>query len=863
MVPMFSPKLYRVNKLPFKYIVQHNFDVEIEQEGNCAFTVKQQDNGYFRQIRRITGDTTGMYNPYILFVDCNGCKKHTEGLRELVLNGFRFNGRRYVYGERSASMTRQGILSFVDERLAPQLEEIVCCGLGIKETVLAKWYAYRGLMMSSCHNLEGWRPKIIVVPDRERVLKGQRIKYLVDVEVPFVDRNTGEDRVWKQKDVKEGVRDVTINLFDGCGIHHPAITDEVMDRLGELGDMKETRCTSLLIRAPFIKGMSHEMDYGRFFAERGVGFVQDIWGSWHDVRAGSVPMMIMTESMYKGYKYFRRDGTKADWERYWDAFEKYGHCIGIVRCNYGLEEEEVYRRGNYQILQDLDLEYRDFRSLADYSVEWAERIIEKDWVATACFLGLYADRNNPVSCYAKALARNPAMIDETSVKGYLVGLMKKYLDEMKCGKIFLKATSKFLAPDLVMLMEHIGGLELRGCLEDGEFWTRGMSGYEVGKEYLLERNPHIARSEHALLKMVSNEPIEQHVTHLTNVAMVNCKSLIAQRCNGGDFDGDSVLVIDNETMKKGVDRDVAVLIDIEDKIASLAEEGTPENKLQVVLRGMHSLIGESANCATTYHNKMPKTIEQKRKYESYIDILSVVSGKAIDAAKTGVLFHIPRHIAKYGKPVPMFMKWAGDYYAGKKKFLKSQSNMNRLSYDINKWHNGVRWQRAKKNFDYTVMLDETVDIDNEIAYAIETIFEKYCKERQELNSQKLAMSKKFGKFEYNWDEFFDRYRAMCGEVCPNPKMLANILVKLHYEKHRGRKKKFMWYMAGDGIAANIKQVDVLLPIRDEEHGEEEYLGKNYRMELPQKESVAERSGYDVEFEWIGNELEDFWVELDL
>ena len=94
--------------------------------------------------------------------------------------------------------------------------------------------------------------------------------------------------------------------------------------------------------------------------------------------------------------------------------------------------------------------------------------------------------------------------------------------------------------------------------------------------------------------------------------------------------GDTVLVVDNEVMKSGVDRSVSPVIDIEDKIATLAEEDNAENKMQVILRGMHSLIGESANCATTYHNKTPQTIRQKKVYEKYVDTLSIVSGKAID-----------------------------------------------------------------------------------------------------------------------------------------------------------------------------------------------------------------------------------------
>ena len=91
-----------------------------------------------------------------------------------------------------------------------------------------------------------------------------------------------------------------------------------------------------------------------------------------------------------------------------------------------------------------------------------------------------------------------------------------------------------------------------------------------------------------------------------------------------------MLVVDNDTMKKGVNRDIPIVIDIEDKVTVLEEEDTPENRLKVTLRGMNSLIGETSNCATSYHNKQPQTQKQKDKYESYIDLLSVINGKAIN-----------------------------------------------------------------------------------------------------------------------------------------------------------------------------------------------------------------------------------------
>ena len=93
--------------------------------------------------------------------------------------------------------------------------------------------------------------------------------------------------------------------------------------------------------------------------------------------------------------------------------------------------------------------------------------------------------------------------------------------------------------------------------------------------------------------------------------------------------GDLVLVVNEPLMRKGVHPEKPIVIDIEDKITALAEEDTKENRLALVKRTMNSLIGETSNCATGYINKVPKNEEQKKKYEEYVCLLSVINGKAI------------------------------------------------------------------------------------------------------------------------------------------------------------------------------------------------------------------------------------------
>lgn len=125
------------------------------------------------------------------------------------------------------------------------------------------------------------------------------------------------------------MRDIGIDPFDGCGIHHPAITEAVKMTLGANDDP-----TTILWRGPYMKGVTSEVDYVSFFAERGVTYIKDVWGVEHDVTEDAEPMVIMSKSMYKGFGYFNRNKDATDWAYYWRMFSEYGHCLGVAKWNF-------------------------------------------------------------------------------------------------------------------------------------------------------------------------------------------------------------------------------------------------------------------------------------------------------------------------------------------------------------------------------------------------------------------------------------------------------------------------------------------------------------------------------------------------
>lgn len=832
---MFAPPLYQVRKFSFSMLYAHDFCLQLNKEQDQSYRVRQQDNLFFRQIRRITR-TQGKFNPYLIFVDARGADRNPEAFKKLLLSGFTLNGVPFVLSERSASMTRQGILSFVDAAIASKLEEIVSLGITPKETVLSKYYAYRGLLLSSCHCLENWQPKIVLLPDTYRTIPNQHIKYVCDSTTEFIDQQ-GKRRKWTQKDIAETTTDVKINLFDGCGVHHPAITCQVQQLLGS-----HTRPTSILWRAPFIKGMTHEVDYTSFFRERGISEITDFWGNHHSVEE---PMILLTESMFKASFFL---SSAEQWQDYWKRFRKYRHCLGVARWNLSAEEEPVYTRANYQILQDLDLPFERFALLAKESVEWASRIAEGDPLSTFCFLGITADRQKPLDSYGKAVLKDPRMLQEPGVRAHLLSLASKYIDEMKCGKLWIKSCFRLFVPDLILFLEQAGGLEPHGCLRQGECYTRSHGAPQEGT-LLIERNPHICRSEHTLMNAVNPAQAERYCSQLNNVCMVNRWDLTAQRLNGADFDGDLVLVVDNEIMRSGVDPSAAIVLDVEDKVTAKREQNTPEQRAEMILRTMKSMIGEISNCATCYHNKVPKSPEQKHRYERYIDLLSVINGKSIDFAKTGVFYPIPRHIAKYGRPLPAFMQYAGDYYKGLKQFSHAPSNLNRLCRQLEQWSRSLRWKRHQTSFDYHIMLDDSIPVSEEHYRKIREIYLAFCTEMAELAKDQAKLrhyddyreefegritKQEARNFSINWQYYYDRYRDACRRCCANPQELANIAVALCYEEFPTKNKKFLWVVAADGVLKNLKQQPVSLPVQNND-GTFTYLGKTYEIEIKQQE----------------------------
>lgn len=520
-----------MRKFPLSLFIKYNYKIPAEIANDPQYQVLQSDTMLLRQIRIISNNYED-YNPFVIFIDATGAQNKPKVVRHLLEHGAKIGKFHFSFGDRSASMIRQFIFSMVESHIWPELDKRISMELNFskKETVLSKYYAYRGLVLSSCHciPLREWFPKIIVVPDFFATIPNQKIKYVRDEEVKFIDRNSGEKRKWTQKAIAKKETNIEINMFDGCGLVHPSLMREIEQRIGTTEHIN-----SMVFRMPYFKGVFNEMDYVSFYEERGITEIADVWGVKHSVTRDAEPMFIACESMYKALKYFKQDGTVNDWNRYKNLLLKYDHALGVAKWNYQIDKENLTSLGNYQLIQTLQTDFDDFKHLADRSVDWYEKIVSGDPIYTYCFLGALADNTEPLNHYVAAIMRNPAMTHDPCVKDYFHGLLDKYRNGFKCGKLFFNGTFKFLVPDLIALMEATAGLPIKGCLEADEFYSFDRNGIILG-DRILSRNPHISNDEHVRLKGIDNELTKKYLSHLVNCCVISVKSIATARLSGAD-----------------------------------------------------------------------------------------------------------------------------------------------------------------------------------------------------------------------------------------------------------------------------------------------------------------------------------------
>lgn len=701
--------------------------------------------------------------------------------QDLIVNGFNYNNKHYVYFSSSAGQIRTKKAVFVEESKYNNCKPKLMCGLTLDKINelggmnVNKFLAYLALSNSAT---ELWYnifekdfdiDKCIVVDDFETMVK---------CKVDNIDYKT-------YKITPNVEQDIPIPHTDGCGMILSSYSNK-----------------NFMVRLPWIKGLLGSFDFRKFIeVNQCSSVVEDIWGQEYDIIKDDI-QIIFTKSQLKMYKYY------SDWNEYKNYFKQY-NCEACV-CN--MEEDTISNaKINYQMLQTL-YKITD-KEIADLCKFPNKKIVEiSDSVEHMLkFYGTGLDNENEENTfYQKSLKIYPELLKDTSCKEDLRDLRNSLVNKYKGGKLDVMGKFTFVLPDLYAFCENLFmNIETpKGLLENNEVFCRL---YENAEELDCLRSPSLY-IEHGVRKNVCKKE-ELQKWFRTNAIYTSTHDLIS-RILQFDVDGDRLLVLAQKSIieiaKRCMQGVNPLYYEMKKAKAELLNSKSIYNGLKLAFIGGN--IGVISNNITKIWNQDEITEEELKA----VRWLCMETNFTIDYAKT--LFkptrtdEVDKILKKYYKTkLPYFFKYAKnkDYVAEtidgieqatreSQVGLANNSMMNKICKSIIKSKIMFNNVRNLEDVNYLMLLKNKKD-----EYSNDLINECYIKWNKKYGNNLRVDDN--NKYNSNMNFILLKIKKELFSFESDENKIVNSLVKLLYGKKTSLKKKLLWYLFGENIYNNIKE----------------------------------------------------------
>lgn len=500
-------------------------------------------------------------------------KKHYEYLFE---NGVVINGNLYKRFSCSAGQSRVSTVVFVCETVHDELTKIIDNGRDLEKPLTpSKFNAYKGLAGSATFEVS--TPKFCVVKD-----------YFsnTEVEVDFVtETGFDEDDIISKKTINQ-----EFNRFDGMGLITPKQSKKWAEELG-LDYMPAQWC----VRQSYLKGMVCTFDIHKFCKEKNDGnyIIDDVYGNKIDLRDIEV---IITEGQFKLWDSFE------SLEYYNDNCIKNGLSWGVSL--YTPKKDKDILKMNYQFLQTLDLNENDIKKVCSRFVNWIEGINGDNIHYILLFLmGINIDDesvkyylNSSDNYWIKCLALDNGLIKDRYIRDKIYDLAKKKIHDACLGNIMVDGNYQVIVSDPYAMMEHVCGLDVKGLLDSGEYYSGYWNRKGVDRIDGM-RAPMTGRSEHLLMDLKISDETEEWYKYCYTGIILNSHGSETMNLAGSDFDYDIIATTSEKTIIDGV---------YKNEIPVVYEPPKPEKMVlkerdlyNADLFGFGSIIGQITNKSTS------------------------------------------------------------------------------------------------------------------------------------------------------------------------------------------------------------------------------------------------------------------------
>lgn len=491
-----------------------------------------------------------------------------EIAKSIIQHGFYLNGQKYSFFSASAGQIRTKKLVAVRDDVLKKHWNTLTAGLTIDEINrqggmnVNKAIAYTALANSAT---DLWNDfcidRCIVVDDFENTIRG---------DVDFIDEKT--------YDIQRRNMELEFTQTDGVGMMLPSVSEK-----------------NFMVRLPWFKGLLSPFDFVRFIKKYGYSpVVNDIWGTPHDVIAEDI-RIIFTKSQFKMYKFY------SDWETYKKNFKLYNCTAG--KCN----EEEDFSDAviNYQMIQTLhDLSDSEIKRLAKLN-DTELNDLATDMKTMLKVFGAVPWNTNKTG-FQKCLEKYPELLSDSYTRKTLREIKVKLEKDLWSARFQIKGKYTFVVPDLYAFCEYLFKHEAqpKGLLENGEVCCNL---FPVGAKLDCLRSPHLY-IEHPI-----RINTDQSEWFKTDAIYISCHDFIS-RIVMCDYDGDKLLVTDNETLVAAAERNMKDVVPLFYNMSKAgAEMITPDNLYKgITLAYNGGNIGMPSNNITKVWNSANISEEQMK-----------------------------------------------------------------------------------------------------------------------------------------------------------------------------------------------------------------------------------------------------------
>lgn len=402
---------------------------------------------------------------------------------------------------------------------------------------------------------------------------------------------------------------------------------------------------SFQIRLPFIKGVVHACDFKKFFKERKINKIYGLSFDSNKVREYDIDnvKMILTESQFKAKAYIKssvNDTNVSPLSNYFKLLNKYDYCLAISN----LEPKNKSKvKLNYQFISTIPFVNRELDKLIENNEVRYLNKISKSVIASELAVLYPNDKklieNNKEFYYTTKRFKDKENISEHNMLRDLLSI-----------KLETRGYRKLICSDLLELLYHSMyhkddySYEFE-YLNNYEFYApntkiKNEDGYD---RCIILRNPHYSRNEIAVLKpAVKNKDSERekYFGHLSGVVMVNPLSFTAERLGGADYDGDTVIILNNKYRSKTIEK----LFNSDNKmkyplvkIPSI-QTGKVKNTFENIAKSFEDTF--SSRIGLISYNAFNQSFSSYKLNENDTDeimpFFTILSGLEIDSAKNGV-----------------------------------------------------------------------------------------------------------------------------------------------------------------------------------------------------------------------------------